>query len=84
LTWRSSTSSLSRRLRVVQQLLGPVIAELGPAQRVLSLCAGEFSEAAFAEIAFESEPQGYGVGLNRSTPAVARQLLPAQLFAFNR
>ena len=35
------TSSLSRRLQVVRQLLRDLVADLGPAQRVLSLCAGD-------------------------------------------
>ena len=43
-----------------------------------------FLEAGFAEIAYESEPQGYGVGVNRPTPDVNRPPLPTQLFAFNR
>jgi hypothetical protein len=43
-----------------------------------------FIEAGFVEITFESEPQGYGVGVNRTTPDAAGQPLPAQLFAFNR
>jgi hypothetical protein len=193
------TSSLSRRLGVVRRLLGPVIAGLGPGQRVLSLCAGDgrdvipvvaarpperrpelilveldsglaakardgaaaagvaatvvvgdagrsgtwqdhlpadllmlcgifgnvsdediqrtidaarsmltpggtviwtrgafrdrdlrpqvrrwFIEAGLAEVAFECEPHGYGVGVNRTTPDVTHRPLPTQLFAFNR
>jgi hypothetical protein len=35
------SSSLSRRLRVVQQLVEPLVSELGPEHRVLSLCAGD-------------------------------------------
>jgi len=43
-----------------------------------------FIEAGLPEVAFESEPQGYGVGVNRAPQDVAGDPLPARLFAFNR
>jgi hypothetical protein len=43
-----------------------------------------FSEAGFHEIAFESEPHGYGVGVSGTAPYATGEPLPDRLFSFNR
>jgi hypothetical protein len=69
------TSSLSRRLAVVRRLLGPVVAELGPDQRVLSLCAGDGRDVVPVIAARPPE---------RRPELVLVEPLPTQLFTFNR
>lgn len=43
-----------------------------------------FRDVGCSEIAFDSESEGYGVGLNRTTAAVKARHLPARLFTFVR
>lgn len=43
-----------------------------------------FTRAGFDEIAFDAEPQGYGVGLNRLAAEAPALRLPDRLFAFVR
>jgi hypothetical protein len=43
-----------------------------------------FREAGFREIAFDSEPAGYGVGVNRVTSHLPATPVPERLFAFLR
>ncbi|MHB8448954.1 MAG: class I SAM-dependent methyltransferase [Mycobacteriales bacterium] len=43
-----------------------------------------FREAGFSEIAFDSEPRGYGVGVNRITEVPNRSLPTTRLFSFLR
>jgi hypothetical protein len=43
-----------------------------------------FVDGGFAEIAYESEPAGYGVGVNRATEPSPAEDLPARLFTFTR
>ncbi|HET6910126.1 MAG TPA: class I SAM-dependent methyltransferase [Mycobacteriales bacterium] len=43
-----------------------------------------FNEAGFTEVHFESEPGGFGVGVNRSPDAAAPRAIPDQLFTFIR
>jgi hypothetical protein len=43
-----------------------------------------FKEAGFQETAYEAEPAGYGIGVNRMTERVVRLPIPSQLFTFNR
>ncbi len=43
-----------------------------------------FGDAGFDEVAYEGEPGGYGVGVNRHTDPMAIEPLPPRLFAFNR
>jgi len=43
-----------------------------------------FGDAGFSEIDFESEPGGFGVGVNRWPDATAPSAIPDQLFTFVR
>jgi hypothetical protein len=43
-----------------------------------------FTEAGFTEIAFDSEPSGYGVGVNRLTSDAPDATTPDRLFSFVR
>lgn len=43
-----------------------------------------FRDCGFDEVAFESEPHGYGVGANRASAAVTRLPVPDRIFTFIR